>query len=177
MFEKFSLQDLSAPSKQFAMSPIPGPTAPTSASLLARMFGVRSVPSLGVLSTYIGSVSNIPIVERSWGLLGDAKVYGPKFRYSEYMKTRNIVTGLFLHFGLMFAGLLCAIKPFRSLVKLFVYSPGQGPAVEETKNDRFEYRAVGYPDLAEKNPPRAYSRATYSGSMYHCEYIRSKALQ
>jgi hypothetical protein len=47
--------------------------------------------------------------------------------------------------------------------------PGDGPAKEQTRNDRFEYRAVATPDVKTPNPPRAYVRAYYEGGLYQCK--------
>jgi hypothetical protein len=50
-----------------------------------------------------------------------------------------------------------------------VTAPGDGPTKKQTRNDRFEYRAVATPDVKTPNPPRAYVRAYYEGGLYQCK--------
>jgi len=164
--ESFSLSEIAAAHAPYALSPIRGPQNAPSMSYFTRIFGIRFVPDLGTLTTYLGASADTPIVQRSWGLLGDAKVYGPNFRFSEYMRTRNIVTGIFLHFGLLLAGMLLILRPVRWLAKRVVLSPGEGPASENSKSNGVEYRAVGYPDVNYPDASRAYCRAVYKGGMY-----------
>jgi hypothetical protein len=108
-------------------------------------------------------------VQRSWGLLGGAKFYGPNFYIEQYSYARNYFLGIMFHIGLSIATVLVALAPVRWLVKKFVYAPGDGPTAEEAKSDRIEYRGIAYPDVTTLNPPRAYCRAYYEGSMYRCE--------
>lgn len=166
ILDHFSLRQLAESSRPFAHSPIPGPTAPKSgSSLLNRAFGVRQVPVLGTLATFVGAASNIPIVERSWGLLGDAKVYGPKFRYSEYLRVDSVLKGVAIHVGLAIAQIFLLLPFVRSIIKTRVIQPGEGAGEEVTKNDFIEYRAVGWPD-AEDTTRKAFCQARYDGGLY-----------
>lgn len=64
---------------------------------------------------------------------------------------------------------MLAIPFMRSLGRKMVYQPGDGPTKEQSKNDRVEYRGIGIPDVATPNPPRAYCKAAYEGSLYECK--------
>jgi hypothetical protein len=162
----FSLKQLKAAHAPFALSPIPGPKASNSKSWVTKLFGIKVVPDLGILTTSLGGVANVPIVQRSWGLLGGSRFYGPNFSYSEYMKSRNHLTAVIFHFALTTMSLLLAITFIRNLTKKFVYQPGDGPTKEQSKNDRLEYRGIGTPDVQTANPPRAFVKAYYEGSLY-----------
>jgi len=137
--------------------------------MITKIFGVRVVPDLGILTTSMGRVSDIPIVQRSWGLLGGADFYGPNFWFSEFLKSRNYLTAVTTHFTLVFAGLMIAIPFVRKMTRSYVYKPGDGPTKEESKNDRVEYRGIATPDVKTPKPPRAFCTARYEGSLYDCE--------
>jgi hypothetical protein len=72
----------------------------------------------------------MPIVQRTWGLLGGNDFYGANFYFSEFMKARNYLTGILFHFTLILGSVLLAIRPVRSLMKSYVYQPGDGPTEE-----------------------------------------------
>ena len=162
LLDVFSLKEMSAVSKPYSLSPVPGPKTRDSASWITKILGIRSVPDLGILTTSIAGVCDVPIVQRSWGLLG----YGPNFSISEYMKTRNYLTGVAFHFALLFGSMLLAIPLFRKGMKKVVTQPGNGPTKEQTAKERLEYRGIGKPDLDAPNAPRAFVRAYYDGSIY-----------
>lgn len=155
----------------YALSPIPGPRRKSPTPWFTRTFGVRTVPDLGTLTTSIQSKLDAQIVQRSWGLVGGAKLYGPNFNVEAYARTRNYFLGIVFHLCLVIAGTLIAIAPIRWLIKKFVYTPGDGPPAEETKSNRIEYRGIGYPDVSMPNPPRAYCRAYFEGCMYGCKQV------
>jgi hypothetical protein len=167
--DNFTLKEIRSSMAPFALSPIPGPKTPTPTSWLTKIFGIRTVRDLGLLTTALNGGSDGAIVQRSWGLLN----YGPKFRFTEYMKTRNYLTGILFHFAALIGGLLLVLKPFRWVMKKFVYQPGDGPTKEEARNDHFEYRGIAVPDVEGKNPPRAFCRARFEGSAYVCMYSHS----
>jgi hypothetical protein len=164
--EHFTFKEISASMAPYALSPVPGPKATSTLAWTTKLFGVRSVRDLGILTTSLAGSSDTAIVHRSWGQLG----YGPNFKYYEYMKARNHLTAVALHFTLIFAGICLAIAPLRKLAKGYVYQPGDGPTKEEYKNDRFEYRGVASPDVQTPNPPRAFCKLSFDGSLYVCKY-------
>lgn len=166
----FSLSQIKAAHSPYSISPIPAPkpNTPSPISWTTKVFGIRTVPDLGILTTSIGGVVDAPVVERSWGLLGGATFYGPNFRFVEYMKARNYLGALAIHFGILFGSLLLAIPLVRKIARRYVYQPGEGPTKEEYSRDRIEYRGIATPDVA-KPTARAYCRAYYEGSMYACK--------
>lgn len=153
------------------MSPIPGPNIPDSKSLVTKLLGVSVVPDLGVLTRSLGGAANIPIVQRTWGLLGGAKNYGPNFQYHEYLKARNYLHAVLFHLGLTFMTILFVIPPVRALALKFVMQPGEGPTKEKGNTDLFEYRGIGIPDTAEANGARAFVKMRYEGSIYGCKSL------
>jgi hypothetical protein len=168
LFDTFSFKQLEAAHKPYAISPIPGPKIPDPNSLITKITGVRAVPDLGLLTTSLGRVSDTPIVQRSWGLLGGPNFYGPNFHFTEFMKSRNYLAAFMTHISILVGSLFIAIPFVRTLARKYVYQPGDGPTKEEVKNDRVEYRGIATPDVKTPNPPRAYCRACWEGSMYEC---------
>jgi hypothetical protein len=169
IFDIFSVKEFKAANAPYALSPIPGPKTRDPTSWITKIFGFRSVPDLGILTTSIGAIVDVPIVHRSWGLLGGANFYGPNFHFSEYMKARNYLGAIAFHFAVSLLSVLLAIPLVRKLARRFVYQPGEGATKEQTKKDRVEYRGVGKPDVKTPNPPRAYCRAHYEGGLYQCK--------
>jgi short subunit dehydrogenase-like uncharacterized protein len=74
-----------------------------------------------------------------------------------------------MHFALATGALLFAIPLFRTIVKRFVYQPGDGPTKEAAAKDVADYRGIATPDVQTPNPARAYCRAHYNGSLYGCK--------
>ncbi len=164
IIEHFTLKQLAETAKPFVHSPVPGPTAATSKPWYTTLLGIRHVPLLGTLTTYVGAASDVPIVERSWGLLGGAGTYGPNFRYSEYLRVNSAFYGMIIHFGLI-VGQIALLFPFvRWALRKFVIQPGAGAGEHITNSDFVEYRAVGYPE--KENTNRAYSRVRFDGGLY-----------
>jgi hypothetical protein len=170
ILDVYSVKELAAAHSPYGICPIPGPKVAESKSLITKIFGIRTVPDLGILTTSFGGVADRPIVHRSWGLLGGDKFYGPNFRFSEFMKARNYLGAVFIHFAITMGALLLAFPFFRSLARKYVYQPGDGPTKEQSKNDRVEYRGIGIPDVQTPNPPRAFCKASFQGSLYQCKY-------
>lgn len=81
--ESFTLKQIGAATAPYAISPIPGPKTRDTTSLVTKIFGIRAAPDLGILTTSLGAKSDTPIVQRSWGLLGGNKFYGPNFHFHE----------------------------------------------------------------------------------------------
>ena len=151
-----------AASAPFALSPVPGPKVPDTTSWFTKIFGVRTVPDLGTLTTTASGMIDTPIVQRSWGLLG----YGPKFSYGEYMKVRNAFQGVAMHIGLTIAPLLLFLPFAATIAKFFILAPGDGPDKEQAAKDRLEFRGIATPDVSIPNPPRAFCHASIECSMY-----------
>ncbi|ATZ56235.1 hypothetical protein BCIN_13g00840 [Botrytis cinerea B05.10] len=166
LLEVFSLKQLKDAFTPYALSPIPGPKVRPSKSLITKLTGIKVVPDLGILTTSLAGSTNLAIMHRSWGLSSEKRFYGPNFKVEEYMKARNYLTGIAIHFGLILGGLFLAIPFFRHTARKYVYQPGDGAAKEETKSDRVELRAIAKPDNEQANPPRIFCREYYEGSIY-----------
>lgn len=175
-FDNFTLQEIGQSLKPFALSPVPNPKAAAKrGSIFTKLTGLRTVPNLGLLTTYVAGDSDRAIVQRTWGLFSQIsskkdESYGPNFDFGEYMKPRNWLSGLFLHLCIAVAGFLFVVLPqLRNLVKRFVYEQGQGPDTEQAKRDVVEYRGIATPDTDAAAGKQAYCRAWFNGSMYACK--------
>ncbi|KFY36988.1 hypothetical protein V495_07474 [Pseudogymnoascus sp. VKM F-4514 (FW-929)] len=164
VIDNFSIAALRRMKKPFVHSPIPGPTAPSTQSVWTNLFGVRKHPDLGILTSYFGTTSDVPIVERSWGLIGNGKVYGSNFRFSEYARTRSVFCGLLVHFVMTFGAALLKLPLATSLMRKVIPPRGYGANEEQTKGHFAEYRAVGRPEA--DTTVRAHARVRYDGGLY-----------
>jgi hypothetical protein len=170
MIDHVSFEELVECRKPFSLSPIPAAQGKPSASWYTKILGVRSVPHLGLLTGSIQAASDVPIVMRSWGLLGGPKFYGPRFFYEQYQRASGYFKGIALHLIFTIGFALFLLRPLRLLLKKFVYAPGNGPTEEQAKHDRVEWRAVATADVANPMPPKAYGRAYFKGGMYYCKH-------
>ncbi|KAI8625223.1 hypothetical protein F5Y19DRAFT_467186 [Xylariaceae sp. FL1651] len=172
LFETFSFKDIAASHVPYAMSPIPNAKNAPKASLFSKITGAYYVPNLGLLSNSIAGGTDAAVVHRTWGLLQEEPAlqrhaYGPNFTYREFSKTRNMFTAMIAHYGLFVASVLLAFcSPFRSLLRRFIFQPGQGPSREDAAKDYIEYRGVATPDVQSNPRNQALCRAWYTGSMY-----------
>lgn len=175
ILDNFSLADLRAAYTPFALSPAPRPAArPPRPSLLARLTGLVTVPSLGLLTTSLAGSTDAAQVQRTWGLLSTVpsrkgQFYGPNFSFREYMRPRNWLTGMAIHFGLMIFGLVVATPFLRRLLAKRVTQPGEGPEAEAAKMDEIEYRGVAKADGG-KAGDGAICKAWFRGSTYYREF-------
>ncbi|KPM43505.1 hypothetical protein AK830_g3076 [Neonectria ditissima] len=174
LFDVFSIEEVKAASSPYAQSPISHaePSRPKD-SILEKILGVRTVPNLGMLTTSPMGSTDIAVVERTWGLLSETpsrkdQFYGPRFTWAEYLKTRNWLSGVFLHWMLMVGIVLLAFVPsVRALLKRRVFQPGEGAKREDTENEEIEYRGVAYPDSEKPIGKIAYCRTFHRGGMYY----------
>lgn len=150
--------------KPYSISPA-RPSNPTSApSASIRSLGLVNVPELGGAQT-TGLMASVDtcLVHRSAGLYESlAKersapdlAYGPKFRFTEYLRARSLIFGVMFKFGLAFCGLLLAIPPTRWVFgafarKFVIPAPGDGPTKEQMKREFVHYRILGTADTGEK---------------------------
>ncbi|KAJ4363635.1 hypothetical protein N0V83_009931 [Neocucurbitaria cava] len=152
LLNTFPLSHLAKSMHPYSLSPVKADNVvgTPKGSLLYRLFGLLSVPELGGVQT-TGLMAGVDecIVHRSWGLYqSSSNPYGPRFRFNEYMRSRNILTAFAFKFALGLSGLFLALPPTRwllaPLIKKFVIpSPGQGPTRESMKNDFMSYRGIG----------------------------------
>lgn len=79
-----------------------------------------------------------------------------------------------MHWGLMLGSFFIAcFPPLRSLIRRFIYQPGEGPQREGMHKESVEYRGIARPDSEDKANQKAFCKATYSGSMYYRECLPS----
>ena len=176
IFNYFSLRELQAASQPYALSPVAHskPVRPAK-SFLSTLFGSRSIPDLGTVTTSIAASTDASLVERTWGLLSVTpsrkdEFYGPNFTFSEVFRARNWLHGFAVHWGLLLGSFFIAcIPPVRSLVRKFIYQPGEGPQKEDMVRESIEYRGIAKPDGQVNGNKRAFCKATYNGSMYYRE--------
>ncbi|KAF1847323.1 uncharacterized protein K460DRAFT_306376 [Cucurbitaria berberidis CBS 394.84] len=159
LLNNYPLSHLAKSMHPYSLSPVKADNVVGSpkGSLLYRPFGLISVPELGGVQT-TGLMAGVDtcIAHRSWGLYqSSGNPYGPKFRFNEYMRSSNILTGFAFKLVLGLAGLFLAIPPTRwllaPLIKKFVIpSPGEGPTRESMKNDFMSYRGLGIAEDGKK---------------------------
>ncbi|KAH0335256.1 hypothetical protein KCU81_g9117, partial [Aureobasidium melanogenum] len=169
LFDKYSISETTEAMKPWSLCPTTPPRSSLEGpTLFQRLFGVRQVRDLGTLSTSIQGATDTTIVHRSWGLFENGNLYGPKFRFSPYMHVRNMFTGILVHFAIAFGMIALVLSPIRSLLKRFVFQPGEGPSRESSRRDRIEYRAIATVDSADPNDPkRITGRMAWDGSLYY----------
>ncbi|KAK0722795.1 Saccharopine dehydrogenase-domain-containing protein [Lasiosphaeria miniovina] len=180
LLENFSISEVRAGQKPYALSPIPHPSpssAPTP-SLLTRVTGLVTVPTLGLLTSSIAAGTDRALVHRTWGLLETipsrrGQAYGPHFSFREYLRPRGWYQGIGLHLGLILFSVVLVVPFLRRLVAGYVYGPGEGPDTEVAKLDKLEYRGVAHADFPAdaggngKGRPVAFGRVWFNGSFYH----------
>lgn len=167
LVEHYSKEELAASGKAWALSPIPGPTPEKPVSLYSKIFGVRFVPDLGLLSTSLFAMPNQAIVQRSWGLLDNGKLYGSKFTFHEYRRAGSKLSGFVVHLAIAVGLLALTLSPFRWLIRKLVYAPGQGSSKESQEKELLDYRAVAIADQTVPQPPKVISKFRWVGGVYH----------
>ncbi|KAK3953363.1 Saccharopine dehydrogenase-domain-containing protein [Pseudoneurospora amorphoporcata] len=179
ILENFSLKELREAHKPYAFSPVPHPNpdlAEKRTTWTTRLTGLATTPILGLGTSSVAAKTDAAIVERTWGLLSQAKnkgqhdeSYGPNFSFKQYMKPRNWLSGIAIHFGLMVLGVIMAMPFLRALAKKFVYQPGEGAEEEVAKRDELEFWGVAKPDFGgeEDTKKRAFGRCWFRGPVYY----------
>ncbi|KAK3636965.1 hypothetical protein LTR56_012625 [Elasticomyces elasticus] len=169
IFDTYSLSHLAKSGRPLSLCPITPTSKPAGRPLLETITGVRTVSDLGTLTDSLQSAADIPIVNRTWGLMHRGDFYGPKFHLTCYARTRNALTGLGVHVLMTLGFLAILLPPVRWLLQRFVVQPGLGPSKDDAKNDYVEWRAVAHADTDIDEPgvpKRAYGRMRFEGSMY-----------
>lgn len=161
----YSLRQIGESFSPWAFSPVRGQKS--SKSLVTKIFGLRFVRQLGILTTSPFGAPNTAIVQRSWGLLDGGLLYGSNFNYEEYMRTSSRVTGVGIHFATTLLPFALSFAPLRFLLKKFVRAPGEGPAREIADTDMLEYRAIGTAEQDTSHPKKAMARFRYEGAVYY----------
>lgn len=119
---------------------------------------------LGTLTTSPSGTADVTIMHRSSSLMPE--FYGPRFFAQQFLRVRNALVGIAFHFAFTAGLALLLIPQVRSLVKRYIYAPGSGPSMEDSANDRVEYRAVATADQDAATPKRVFGKLKYEGGMY-----------
>jgi hypothetical protein len=177
VFETFSLKELQAATKPYACSPVPregqGRFQP---GIMARIFGSRNIPDLGTVTTSPAGSTDAFIVERTWGLLSatpsrKAEFYGPNFTFEEYLRVRNWIQGVALHFFLTLGPALLLLSSLaRSLLRRVTHQPGQGSDRASATREEVEYRGTAEPDVKSGSGQKAFCRVRHFGGPYACKF-------
>lgn len=167
IMDHYSIKDVANSAGTWASSPVPRTGSEDGPSLLSKVFGVRTIPGLGTVTSSPLAGPNVATVQRSWGLLEGGKLYGPNFTFHEHLGVRNIAIGIFAHFALLFGSLAVTLPPVRWLAKKFFHAPGSGPAKEESKREVLEYRAIATADQDGPHPKRAFAKFRWEGNLYY----------
>ncbi|EAQ91243.1 hypothetical protein CHGG_03178 [Chaetomium globosum CBS 148.51] len=178
IFEYFTLSELRAAFKPYALSPLPRNTGNNNSSntprpkrsLLTTLTGLIHIPTLGLLTTSPAASTDAALVQRTWGLLGTvpsrkAQWYGANFSFREYLRPRGWVRGIAIHYALLALGLVMVTPWLRRAAARWLYQPGEGPAAEVARGDEIEYWGVGVRDGGVGE--RAVCRAGFRGSAYY----------
>ncbi|KAL8732038.1 MAG: hypothetical protein Q9166_002990 [cf. Caloplaca sp. 2 TL-2023] len=170
ILDHYSLSEVARSCAPWALSPIAGAKSSKAVPLATRLLGVRKMPHLGILTTSITSGPNSAIVQRTWGLLGGSKSYGPNFQYHEYMRVKNSLAGFIIHAALCLGFFAMIIPPVRWLIQWAAhnfYAPGQGASKEVTAKESVEFRATAVADQDVPNPRMAMAKFRYHGGIYY----------
>ena len=165
--DTYGLKGIAKATQPWAMSSIPRPKTVERTSFLTKLFGVRTFPGLGVVTTSIAGATNRAIVQRSWSLLDRGKYYGSRFQYSEYVTVRNALVGAMVHFALILGAVALSVRPLRNLVQKLVYMPGEGDSRENTRKEALEWRALAIADENSSSPKRAFGKFRWEGGHYY----------
>ncbi|KAM0251643.1 hypothetical protein ACHAQJ_008103 [Trichoderma viride] len=176
MFETFDATARGEALSPYALSPVPNIHHAPKKSFTTLVTGLVSIPGLGLLTTNPTGAMNAALVFRTWGLTKQepslqSEFYGPAFSYQEFMKARNVLMGMATHYTMATVTGALVFSPLRSLIRKFVFKPGEGPNKGEAKKDRIEYKGVAIPDTSVDMRKRAFGRLTYTGSMYYSHGI------
>ncbi|KAF2191493.1 hypothetical protein K469DRAFT_623203 [Zopfia rhizophila CBS 207.26] len=179
LFSHYPLSKLSSTMKPYALSPVrpTKPSKPPSANLFYRLLGLRHIPELAGLQTnWPMATVDTAIVHRSWGLFESIAKdssrpnlsYGPHFRFTEYMRTKNVVAGSLVHLIMVLGGFLLAFPLSRWILtpfikKFLIPAPGEGPTKEEMKKEFLHYRGMGIADTQKKEKVMGKLEVPYGG--------------
>lgn len=114
--------------KPFALSSTQPPPVTDSRDFSWRqsLFGTRKDKDLGVLVGCFQSTMDTALVQRSWGLFDQGKLYGDKFAFSEWGVAGGVVGGALKHAGFLLTIWMLSLAPARALMKMFALQPGEG---------------------------------------------------
>lgn len=171
-FGHYPLKVLRQSIEPYALSPVTNDHSIPQRSFWSSITGVYKTPGLPLLTTSLSGKANEAIVFRTWGLLKQEpalqkEFYGSKFTYREFMYAPGPIRGMLMHYLIIMGAYLLLLAPFRALVRLFVFEPGDGPDTKKAKEDVVEFQAVSIPDSEARINKRVFGKLLYNGSMYY----------
>ncbi|KFZ12071.1 hypothetical protein V501_04393 [Pseudogymnoascus sp. VKM F-4519 (FW-2642)] len=142
---------------------------PGSTPLLSRIFGYRSIPGFGDVTTSFLAICNESIAHRSSSLM--PKIYGPDFNFHEYLPTTGPFAGIVAHLILRLVMLIVSFPPVQWLAaKYLIPASGTGPDLATAATaERQEFVAIGSPPKSKGEQVSA--RYVYEGSLYYCSAL------
>ncbi|KAE8349986.1 Saccharopine dehydrogenase-domain-containing protein [Aspergillus coremiiformis] len=164
IFDNLSVFDILRAADPFALAASSPPKSVPSEPFAEKVLGVRSVRDMGTLSTAPTAIADITIVHRSSTLMPE--FYGRRFHFRQFLRVRNMFIGVAIHVAFVIGLLLLLLPPVRWFLKKIIFAPGSGPRMEDSVNDRVEYRAVATADQNTSNPKRAIGKLRFQGTMY-----------
>ncbi|KAF7596753.1 hypothetical protein BBP40_000181 [Aspergillus hancockii] len=164
MFDTLSIFDLLKATDPFALAASSPPKSIPGEPIAEKLLGVRSVRDMGTLATTPTAVADMTIVHRSSTLMPE--FYGTRFHFRQFLRVRNVFVGVAVHLAFVIGVLLLLLPPVRWLLRKIIYAPGTGPRMEDSVNDRVEYRAVATADQNTSNHKRVLGKLKYQGTMY-----------
>lgn len=130
LFDSYSLGQVMKSMAPFSLCSISPPQQKRRKPILEIMTGIRHDSELGLLTTSLQGPTDAPIINRTWALLNGGQSYGRNFQLNSYMRAKNTLHALLVHFALTFGALALILPPVRWIIKRFVYQPGEGLARE-----------------------------------------------
>ncbi|KFY18420.1 hypothetical protein V493_08637 [Pseudogymnoascus sp. VKM F-4281 (FW-2241)] len=150
----------------WSLSATPQRWKPNSAPLLSRIFGYRSIPGFGDVTTSFLAICNESVAHRSSSLM--PKIYGPHFNFHEYLPTTGPIAGILTHLILRLVMLIISFPPVQWIAaKYLIPASGTGPDLASAADsERQEFIAIGGPFNSKGDQVSA--RYLYEGSLYYC---------
>ncbi|KAJ4252969.1 hypothetical protein NW762_010878 [Fusarium torreyae] len=147
-FDIYSCSQTAKCRKPFALSPVAHvPLArPSHRSSWTSFFGIGYDQQLGALTDFEQSAIDVPLVERSWGLLDDGQFYGPNFQYEELKPVASSWAA--------FTGHLQAIAP----------TAEENPDTQSSKSEFYRNTAIAIVDTPDHQ--RVVAKSGFDGSIY-----------
>lgn len=140
-------------------------TRPSSSEpFLSKIFGYRSIPGLGTVSTSFLSIANESLAHRSASL--QPEIYGQSFHLHEYLPVASFLAAVSVHFLTRLGVLLFALQPLRWLFTKLIPAPGTGPDLTTAHIEQQTFRALGTAKASQGS--KALATFLYEGSLYYC---------
>lgn len=153
-----------SPGDPFNLSFNSPPTSNYKLPLVSRLFGYRSIPVLGKVTTSFLAICNESVTHRSASLLPE--IYGYSFHTHEYLPISSGVSAVFVHVFTKLAIYLLAFPPLRWFLRSIIPTPGTGPDLAKANTEKQTFEAIGTPVSREGRQVKG--KFVYEGSLYYC---------